>query len=176
MQNLQYAMTDTYTVIKTLLYVIYTRYLSGNYSITEDFSEEDSIPASFRIAEILVGSLLQLITAEKPPIPLGFLIIAKNHSMLKLKGRTLAQIQEDFTVNNFPFQAEEIGSVLQQMIEMGYLKESMDEQTEEIRYWLVEEFNLTPDGEKLFMKKVRPLLDWAIEMWRSLFNIRSLIL
>ncbi len=24
------------------------------------------------------------------------------------------------------------------------------------------------------MKKVRPLLDWAIEMWRSLFNIRSL--
>ncbi len=39
-QNLQYAMTDTYTVIKTLLYVIYTRYLSGNYSITENFSEE----------------------------------------------------------------------------------------------------------------------------------------
>jgi len=172
-RNLQYAMNDGYFVIKALVDALFNIYINENL-ISEDFNDQDAIPVSFLISEQFVGSLLQFIVMDKTPIPMGFFIIAKNKMIMKLKGRSATQIREDLEKNGFNVSTEEINNVLHQLLELGYINAIPTSDSNDPIYKFVKEFTLTPDGQTLFQKKVKPLIEWAVELWRSLYNIRSI--
>ena len=172
-RSLQHAMNDGYFVIKAIVDALFNNYIQSG-QVGQDFSEEDQIPVSFLISEILVGSLLQFVVMDKSPIPIGFIIIAKNKSMMKLKSLTISRITEDLARNSFNTSAEEVGQVLEEMCELGYIEKELDSKTGETAFKFVREFKLSPEGEKHFQKHVKPLLEWAVELWRSIYNIRSM--
>jgi len=172
-RNLQFAMNDGYFVIKALVDALYNIYIGENH-ISEDFNDLDSIPVSFLISEQFVGSLLQFIVMDKTPIPLGFFIVAKNKMIMKLKGRSAQQIKEDLEKNDFNVQIEEINSIFQQLLELGYINKIESSNPNDPIFKFVKEFTLTAEGQALYQKKVKPLIEWAVELWRSLYNIRSI--
>ena len=60
------------------------------------------------------------------------------------------------------------------MIELGYVSSEIKPDSGENIYKFVKDFSLSENGQKIFNKKIKPLLEWTIALWRSLFNIRSL--
>lgn len=172
-RNLQYAMNDGYFVIKALVDALFNVYINENL-ISEDFNDLDAIPVSFLISEQFVGSLLQFIVVDKTPIPMGFIIIAKNKMIMKLKGRSASQIKEDLEKNGFSASNDEINNVLHQLLELGYINAIPSSDPSDPVYKFIKEFTLTTEGQALFQKKVKPLIEWAVELWRSLYNIRSI--
>jgi hypothetical protein len=172
-RTLEYAMTDGFYVIKAIIDALFHQYIDSDL-IQDDFGEQDAIPVSFLISENLVGSLLQFIVLDKTPIPIGFLLIAKNKSIMKLKGRTASQLLDDLHKNGFQSTLDEISNVLLEMQSLGYLAGEMDIELNEIRYKFIKDFTVSAPNEKKYQSKIKPLLEWAVELWRSLYNIRAI--
>jgi len=172
-RSLQYAMMDLFFVIKAIAELLFNQYLSSDL-ISQDFSEQDKVPLSFLISEFFIGALLQFVSIDHSSIPTGFIVIAKNKALMKLKGRTSQQLLDDLEKNGFSSNIQEIDSILCFLTDLGYLSMEEEVTTNENRYKFIKDFKLTPEGEGIFQKKIRPVLDWAIEMWRSVYNVRSI--
>jgi hypothetical protein len=170
-RTLQAAMGDGFQLIRTIVHSIYNKYIQTQL-ILEDYSQEDVIPVSFLISDILVGSLLQYIVIDKPPIPIGFILIAKNKSLMKMKALTVERLGKDMYKNGFQVTPEEIQRVLDEMVQMGYLAQEPDNKSGLPAYKFVKEFTIS-DGESKFKKEIKPILEWVVGLWRSLYNIRS---
>jgi hypothetical protein len=172
-RTLENAMTDAYFVIKAIITMLFRDYIDSG-KIMEDFDPEDVRSVSFLIADQLVGSLLQFVSMEPMLIPIGFIVVAKNKAMMKLKGRTLSQIIDDLANNHLPANPEEIQGILQQMVEWGYLKIEYDAEKQVERYLFIKDYTLSPSGTQKYTQKIKSIVEWAVELWRSLYNIRSI--
>jgi len=142
--------------------------------MSEDFINSDLVAAKLMISDILVGSLLQFIVLEKSSIPIPYIIIAKNKALMKIKALSIDRIVKDLKKNGFEVSNEYVSSVLNDMIELGYVSGENDLDTGQIVYKFVKDFSLSEASQIKFDKKIKPLLEWTISIWRSLFNIRSL--
>ncbi len=172
-KNLQHAMNDGFFVVKSIVESIFNNYIDSDL-ISEDFSNTDLVAAKLMISDILVGSLLQFIVLEKSSIPIPFIIIAKNKALMKIKALSVSRIVNDLKKNGFEVSNEYVSSVLNDMIELGYISSQKVIDSDEIVYKFVKDFSLSEAGQRTFNQKIKPLLEWTIAIWRSLFNIRSL--
>jgi len=172
-RNLQHAMNDGFFVVKSIIDSIFNNYIDSDL-ISEDFTNDDLVAAKLIISDILVGSLLQFIVIDKSTIPIPYIIIAKNKAMMKIKALSINRIVDDLKKNGFEVSNEYVSSVLNNMIEFGYVSSENIIDSGEIVYKFVKDFTLTEAGQRKFDKKIKPLLEWTIALWRSLFNIRSL--
>jgi len=172
-RNLEYAMNDGFFVVKLIIESVFNSYIDSDL-ISEDFINDDLVAAKLMISDILVGSLLQFIVLEKKSIPIPYIIIAKNKILMKIKALSISRIVDDLKKYGFEVSNEYVSSVLNDMIELGYVSDEIDIDTGQIVYKFVKDFSLSVDGQIKFDKKIKPLLEWTISIWRSLFNIRSL--
>lgn len=172
-RNLQHAMNDGFFVVKSIIESIFNKYIDSDL-ISEDFSNDDLAAANLMISDILVGSLLQFIVIDRSSIPISYIIIAKNKALMKVKALPIDRIVDDMKKNGFEVSNEYVSSVLNDMIELGYVSGEILIDSDKIEYKFVKDFSLTEVGQKKFDKKIKPLLDWTISFWRSFFNIRSL--
>ena len=172
-RNLQHAMNDGFFVVKLIIESIFNKYIDSDL-ISEDFSNDDLVSAKLMISDLIVGSLLQFIVLEKSSIPIPYIIIAKNKTLMKIKALSIDRIVDDLKKNGFELSNEYVFSVLNDMIELGYISSENLIDSNEIVYKFVKDFSLSEAGQKTFNKKIKPLLEWTIAIWRTLFNIRSL--
>jgi hypothetical protein len=172
-RTLQYAMTDTYFVIKSVVTSIFKDYLGSGF-VKNEFVDEDLFALKYLIGEILVGSLLQFIAMEPDLVALDIIIVAKNKAILKLKGRNLTQIHQDLEKNGIHTSPELIHGLMEQLAEHGYLTITNDEIAQVPFYRFTKDFQLSGGGMKVFLQKIKPILEWTVEIWRSLYNIRSI--
>jgi hypothetical protein len=172
-RTLEYAMVDGYFVIKAIFEALFKIYINKG-ELFYDFLDRDRTTVPFLIAEQLVGSLLQFIMMEPTVTPLGFIVIAKNKAIMKIKERTGIQILEDLQLNGFSTTISEIEHILTTLVDWGYLTQVQDPTTGGIAYRFVKDFTLSPPGQMIFNRKVKPLIEWTVELWRSLYNIRSI--
>jgi hypothetical protein len=173
LRTLQFAMKDAYFLIKLIVDSIFQIYI-GKSLISEDFSECDIVPASFLISERLIGSLLQFIMFDQSEIPMGYLVIAKNKAMMKIKPLSSKRIASVMEKSNFSTNEDEIHTIMKKMHDYEYVDLNIDDTSKEIAYKFNKDFELTPEGNLLYKKKILPVIEWTIGMWRSLYNIRSL--
>ena len=172
-RNLQYAMNDGFFVVKSIVGSIFNTYIDSDL-ISEDFANDDLVSAKLMISDILVGSLLQFVVLDKGSIPIPYIIIAKNKSLMKVKALSVDRIVDDLKKNGFEVSNEYVSSVLNDMIELGYVSSDKIIDSDKIVYKFVKDFSLSEAGQRKFDKKIKPLLEWTIALWRSFFNIRSL--
>ncbi len=172
-RNLQHAMNDGFFVVKSIIEPIFNIYIDSDL-ISEDFTNDDLVSAKLIISDLIVGSLLQFIVLDKSSIPIPYIIIAKNKALMKVKALSISRIVDDLKKNGFEVSSEYVSSILNDMIELGYVSSEEIIDSGEIEYKFVKDFSLSTEGQKKFDQKIKPLLEWAIALWRSLFNIRSL--
>ena len=172
-RNLQHAMNDGFFVVKSIIEPIFNTYIDSDL-ISEDFTNNDLVSAKLMISDLIVGSLLQFIVLDKSSIPIPYIIIAKNKALMKVKALSIDRIVDDLKKNGFKVSNEYVSSVLNDMIELGYVYSEKIIDSGEIVYKFVKDFSLSEAGQRKFDMKIKPLLEWTIALWRSLFNIRSL--
>ena len=172
-RNLQHAMNDGFFVVKSIIEPIFNLYVDSDL-ISKDFTNEDLVTAKLMISDLIVGSLLQFIVLDKSSIPIPYIIIAKNKALMKIKALSINRIVDDLKKNGFEVSDEYVSSVLNDMIELGYVSSENNIDSGENEYKFVKDFLLSAEGQKKFDQKIKPLLEWTIALWRSLFNIRSL--
>jgi len=172
-RNLQNAMNDGFFAVKSIVEPIFSNYIDSDL-IYKDFSNEDLVAAKLNICDLLVGSLLQFIVLDKNAIPVPYIIIAKNKALMKLKALSIHRIVDDMNKNGFEVSNEYVSSVMNDMIDLGYVSKHKIIDSDEIVYKFVKDFSLSELGQSKFDQKIKPLLEWTIALWRSLFNIRSL--
>ena len=172
-RNLQHAMNDGFFVVKSIIEPIFNLYVDSDL-ISKDFTNEDLVTAKLMISDLIVGSLLQFIVLDKSSIPIPYIIIAKNKALMKIKALSINRIVDDLKKNGFEVSDEYVSSVLNDMIELGYVSSENNIDSGENEYKFVKDFLMSAEGQKKFDQKIKPLLEWTIALWRSLFNIRSL--
>ena len=172
-RKLQYAMNDGFFAVKSIIKPIFNKYIDSDL-ISEDFTNNDLVAAKLMISDLIVGALLQFIVLDKSSIPIPYIIIAKNKALMKIKALSISRIVDDLKKNGFEVSNEYVSSVLNDMIELGYISSEKGIDSDEIEYKFVKDFSLSVEGQKKFDQKIKPLLEWTIAIWRSLFNIRSL--
>ncbi len=172
-RKLQYAMNDGFFAVKSIIEPIFNKYIDSDL-ISEDFTNNDLVVAKLVISDLIVGALLQFVVLDKSSIPIPYIIIAKNKALMKVKALSANRIVEDLKKNGFEVSNEYVSSVLNDMIELGYVSSEKIIDSGEIVFKIIKDFSLSVEGQRKFDKKIKPLLEWAIALWRSLFNIRSL--
>jgi transcription initiation factor IIE alpha subunit len=132
-------------------------------------------------AEKFIGSLLQFISSEQELIDKKYIVVALNKSMMKLKGLSDEKIIKKLESNGFKISKSELQKIMYDLEDHGVIeKHRIRKKDEEIYgkgtffYKWIMDFTLPTDELKTYNKKVSKIVDWSIQLWRSLYNIREL--
>lgn len=167
------AMNNTLKVVKTLIDNLYGHYLFPQ-QLGLDFPENDFLPVVFLTNELLIGSLIQYFMLDLTPVPIGYIVIAKNKDLMKITPLSAERIRRNMKHSGLDVSFDEIYSILSTMITHNYVEQCGTSDSSEILYRFLNDFTLSAKSEQLFQKKIRNLIEWIIGIWRSLYNIRSL--
>ncbi|UYP45216.1 hypothetical protein NEF87_001501 [Candidatus Lokiarchaeum ossiferum] len=173
LQTLHQAMNDTLIVIKTLIDNFYEHYLFPE-QMRVDFPESDFFSVVFLTNEILIGSLLQYFMLDLTNVPMGYIVVAKNKELMKIKPLSAERIRRNMNRSNFDVSIDEIHSILSILIAHNYVEQCGGSDSPEMLYRFIKDFTLSGNSEVIFNKKIRNLIEWIIGIWRSLYNLRSL--
>ena len=175
LRKLQEAMETGFLLLEAIMEVLFQQYFSSELIKTE-FSSEDLIPLSLKVNDMLVGSLLQFMQDARVSIPIGFIAIAKYKTLMALVPLPVSRMVEEMSNEGFACDSDTIDATMKYLADLGYVKihSDLDQQEQEHTYRFVKEFQLSPRGENTFIQEIKPLLDWMVGMWQSLYNVRSL--
>jgi hypothetical protein len=181
--SLETSLVDGYYTIKSVVDTLFSKYFVDSEDFLNDIAEEDRVPFKFLTADVLIGSLLQFLSTEKEAVPIKYLIVAQNKSILRLKGRSDEQILDKLGSNGFTSSLEEVRQIMNELEKDGYIIKRDLSPSEKIKWktgsfmysWNKEnDFKLSPEGEKFYKSKIFPVLEWCVGLWRSMYNIREM--
>ena len=174
-------MVDGYYAVKSIVDTLFNKYFDESALFLRDFNEVDRPPVKFLASEALLGSLLQFVEAESDLVPLKYLIVAKNRAMLKLKGLSAKKIQERMSSSGIECKIEEIRKIMNRLIATGYVSKRKRKKEISpgniitfIEYRWIKDVVLSDEGDKFYNVKIDPLISWAVQLWRTMYNIREL--
>ncbi|MHA1745457.1 MAG: hypothetical protein ACTSWW_05630 [Promethearchaeota archaeon] len=175
LRKLQGAMETGFLLLEAIVDILFQHYFSSELIKTE-FSSEDLIPLSLKVNDMLVGSLLQFVRDARVSIPVGFIAIGKYKTLMTLIPLPVFRMVEEMTNEGFTCDFDTIDATMKYLGDLGYVEvhTDPDQQNQERTYRFVKEFQLSPKGEKTFLMDIKPLIDWMVAMWQSLYNVRSL--
>jgi len=94
LKNVEQATLDGFYSVKTLLQTFYGSYFNSEL-FKNDFSEEDQQILKYFIAKEILGNLIQYNKLDHESVPLKYNIIARNYTLIKLKGQRNNEIQDN---------------------------------------------------------------------------------
>ena len=179
--GLETALIDGYYLIKDIVSTIFNNYFHESRQFKRDFSRKDRDPVRFMTAEKFIGSLLQFISSEQGLIEKKYIVVALNKSMMKLKGLSDEKIIKKLESNGFTISKSELQNIMYELEDHGVIEKHRIHRTEEELYgtgtffykWIME-FDLSKEATTFYNKKILKLVEWSVQLWRSLYNIREL--
>lgn len=181
LSNLQLSLVDGYYTVKSIVLALYGKYFPSSELFLKSFNEIDRFPLRCIVSDMLIGSLSQFMQEQKDIVPIKFVVIALNKSMLKLKGMTDIKIFKKIDTNGFNISIEEVHEIMDELVEYDYIEKRKltPEELEkygvgEFFYKLKEDFGLTREGEEFYKQNIYPSIEWAIQLWRSMYNVREI--
>ncbi|MBD3352599.1 MAG: hypothetical protein GF364_14015 [Candidatus Lokiarchaeota archaeon] len=183
LKRLEASLIDAYYTIKDVVLTIFKGYFPNSNKFLSDIDEEDRIPIMFKSAEVLIGSLLQFLSTEKDIISIKYLVIAKNKSMLRLKGRTDQKLLEKLRSSGFESDINTINKIMTEISDLNYVEKRKITEEEQAKglegnffyKWNKEkDFTLSNSADKIYHSRILPVIEWCIGIWRSMYNIREL--
>ncbi|WP_457558256.1 hypothetical protein [Candidatus Harpocratesius sp.] len=158
--------------IVEILLIYYTE--SQDFKNTFSFKNSDFI--IYKIASDMIGSLLPILSFCQTPIKKDLVLIGAFKSELKITGLSVEEIQEKLLHYGLQYHQSEINETFRKIQEnCKYLSISHSLTDEGIRIWKIN--NETPISQEIlnkYTRKITPLVNWVINTWRSLYNIREL--
>jgi hypothetical protein len=166
-------LVDTYWAIKMVAITLFQSIPSQLAAHFPAFATDVDIELfKLKIAERFVNSLMAFFAVEKDLLSPDLFIYGKINTSLRVKKTmTLADIASMITKDGVNFTPYVIHGVMTRFQELGLVE--IDPATQGV-YKHVKKLELSPDQEKLVQSRFMPLVEWAVETWRTVFNIREL--
>ncbi len=172
LKNVEQATLDGFYLVKTLLQTFYGSYFDSEL-FKNDFSKEDQLILKYFVAKEILGNLIQYNKLDHESVPLKYNIIARNYTLIKLKGQTNHEILDN--LNKLNIKDIKLGDVENFMNEIeldGII--NTKKKGKDYEYSLKKELELTKEGKKYYSQVLQPLVDFPTLFFRSFFNIREL--
>lgn len=172
LKNVEQAIVDGIYSIKSLLQTLYSLYFDSEL-IKKDFSEEDQLILKYLVAKEILGNLIQYNKIDHDSVPLKYNVIARNYTLVKLKGQTDAEILDSLMKLNLTnVKLADLTKIMKEIKEDGIIK--IQKKGKNYFYELNKELELSKEGKLQYSKVLKPLVDWSTGYWRSFYNIREL--
>ena len=172
LKNVEQATLDGFYSVKTLLQTFYSLYFDSEI-FKNDFSEEDQLILKYFIAKEILGNLIQYNKLDHESVPLKYNIIARNYTLIKLKGQLNIEILDSLNKLNIKdLKLTDINSFMKEIESDGII--NIKKEGKNYKYTLKRELELSKEGKKYYSQVLQPLVDWPTLFYRSFFNIREL--
>jgi len=172
LKNVEHATLDGFHLVKTLLQTFYGSYFNSKL-FKNGFSKEDQLILKYFVAKEILGNLIQYNKLDHESVPLKYNIIARNYTLIKLKGQTNHEILDNLNKLNIKnINLNDIENFMNEIESDGII--NIKKNGKNYHYSLKKELELTKEGKKYYSQVLQPLVDFPTLFFRSFFNIREL--
>ncbi|MFW9899985.1 MAG: hypothetical protein ACFFDY_01700 [Candidatus Thorarchaeota archaeon] len=172
LKNVEQATLDGFHSVKTLLQTLYGAYIDSDL-FKNDFSVEDQVILKYFIAKEILGNLIQYNKLDHESVPLKYNIIARNYTLIKLKGQSDIEILDSLNKLNIKdVKMSAVVSLMKEIESDGII--TIKKKGESYQYTLKKELELSKEGKLCYSQVLQPLVDFPTLFFRSFFNIREL--
>lgn len=172
LKNVEQATLDGFYSVKTLLQTFYGSYFDSEL-FKNEFSEEDQLILKYFVAKEILGNLIQYNKLDHESVPLKYNIIARNYTLIKLKGQLNTEILESLKKLNIKdVLLTDINNIMKEIESDGII--AIKKKGNNFFYELKKELKLSKDGKFHYSQILQPLVDFPTLFFRSFFNIREL--
>jgi len=172
LKNVENAIADGFHSIKSLLQTLYDKYFNSKL-FKKDFSEEDQLVLKYLTAKQILGNLIQYNKMDHKSVPMKYNIIARNYTLIKIKGQTDTEILDSLKkLNITDIKPVELNNIMKEVKSEGII--TIKKKGKNNFYELKKELILSQDGKKQYNQVLQPLVDYPTGFWRSFYNIREL--
>ncbi len=166
------ALVDGYYLIKNLVSTLYNQYFNNSALLQQDFITKDQITLKYLVAKEILGNLIQYNKMDPDTVPLKYNIIARNYLIIKLQGINLEEIMDNLKKLNRVVSKEDLIKAMEEIQEDGLL--NIEKKDDTLFYTLKEPLKLSEEGEYNYNLKLRALVEFPTQFYRSFYNIREL--
>lgn len=174
LQNCENIMVDCYWAIKMFAIACFQSIPKIIHQVHDEFVGATLLIQKFKlkIAEKLVNSLMVFFTIEKDIIgPIEF-VYGKLNTFLRVRKRIrLPDVISMMEKAGYNLSMEKLIEVFNAFKEIGLVQ--IDGKDAELYHYL-EPLTLTTSQDEVFKSEFEALISWAVETWRTMFNIREL--
>ncbi len=172
LKNVENAIVDGFHSIKSLLHTLYDVYFDSEL-FKKDFSEDDQLVLKYFTAKQILGNLIQYNKMDHESVPMKYNIIARNYTLIKLKGQTDTEVLDNLKkLNITDIKQADLIKIMQEVKSEGII--TIKKKGKDNFYELKKELILSQDGKKQYNQVLQPLVDYPTGFWRSFYNIREL--
>jgi len=172
LKNVEQATLDGFHSVKTLLQILYSSYFNSEM-FKHDFSEGDQVILKYLVAKEILGNLIQYNKLDHESVPLKYNVIARNYTLIKLKGQKNTEILDSLKKLNIKnVKLTDVNSIMKKIESDGII--STKKEGRNYFYELKKELELSNEGRKFYSQVLQPLVDFPTLFFRSFFNIREL--
>ena len=172
LKNVENAIVDGFHSIKSLLQTLYGVYFDSEL-FKKDFSEDDQLVLKYFTAKQILGNLIQYNKMDHESVPMKYNIIARNYTLIKLKGQTDTEVLDNLKkLNITDIKQADLIKIMQEVKSEGII--TIKKKGKDNFYELKKELIISQEGKKQYNQVLQPLVDYPTGFWRSFYNIREL--
>ena len=172
LKNVEQATLDGFYSVKTLLQTFYGSYFDSEL-FKKDFSEDDQLILKYFVAKEILGNLIQYNKLDHESVPLKYNVIARNYTLIKLKGQMNIEILDSLKKLNIKdVKLADVNNIMKEIESDGIIK--IEKKGKRFHYKLKKELEISKEGKKYYSQVLQPLVDFPTLFFRSFFNIREL--
>ncbi|MFX1281308.1 MAG: hypothetical protein ACFFA3_18295 [Promethearchaeota archaeon] len=172
LKNVEQAIVDGFYAIKSILQILYESYFESELC-KGDFLSDDQLLLKYIVAKKILGDLIQYNKMDHESVPIKYNIIARNYTIMKLKGQTDEEILNTMKKLNIEdLELAELTKLMQEIRTDGIIY--IIRRNNKNIYEIQKELELSKEGESNYKKFLAPIVDWPTGFWRSFYNIREL--
>lgn len=172
LKNVENAIVDGFYSIKSLLQTLYDIYFDSELFL-KDFSEDDQLVLKYLAAKHILGNLIQYNKMDHESVPMKYNIMARNYTLIKLKGLTDTEILDNLKkLNITDIDIVGLNIIMKEVKAEGIITIKKNKNSN--FYELKKELELSQEGKKKYNQVLQPLIDYPTGFWRSFYNIREL--
>ncbi|HDZ19533.1 hypothetical protein LCGC14_1795690 [marine sediment metagenome] len=172
LKNVENAIVDGFYSIKSLLQTLYDIYFDSELFL-KDFSEDDQLVLKYLAAKHILGNLIQYNKMDHESVPMKYNIMARNYTLIKLKGLTDTEILDNLKkLNITDIDIVGLNIIMKEVKAEGII--TIKKNKNNNFYELKKELELSQEGKKKYNQVLQPLIDYPTGFWRSFYNIREL--
>ena len=166
-------LVDTYLAIKMIAIALFQAIPPQLPALAPVFASDTDIELfKLKIAEKFINSLMTFFAIEKDLVSPELFIYGKISTTIRVKkSMRLEEISTMLAKDDVVLTPYTINEAMQQFVDLGLI--TIDEGDPAL-YLHVKKLELSPEQERAIQSGFFPIVEWAIETWRTLFNIREL--
>ncbi|GAB4328160.1 MAG: hypothetical protein Kow0069_35310 [Promethearchaeota archaeon] len=169
--ELDAAMVDGFQAVRAVARALFFKILPSP-RFSSHFSGENAPVVAYKAGGSL-ATLQEFVQLDPGSVPATHVLVAKFGALLRLKGATDAQMAEGLTRSGLSCGPADVRAAMTPLVEAGLVEVARAPDGSE-SYSKLDKLQLPPEERRKFDRDLRPPIEWAVQLWRSLYNLREL--